>query len=142
MKFSSASEKKEELMSRRYDKTVRKEESTLSENSAQSLLFDWAEKHEEELPPLKYLYAIPNSKSFQVPGVKSGLPDVCLAWPSGRFHSLYIELKRGRTRVTDEQKKWHKRLQEAGHLVRVCRRWEEARALLVSYIKSPVSLAP
>lgn len=44
-------------------------------------------------PAFKLLIHIPNENSHKTPGVKSGVPDLFLALPSGGKAGLFIELK-------------------------------------------------
>ena len=73
-------------------------------------------------------FAIPNGGSrnrieaarMQASGVKAGVPDLCIPVPSGKYHSLYIEMKYGRNKTSPKQDEWIERLQKLGHKVCVC----------------------
>lgn len=115
-----------------------------SEAQEQADLFRWAELQSGAYPELRLLYHIPNGGSrpkteaakFKGQGVKSGVPDLCLPVARGKFHGLYIELKRrSGGRVSDTQKKWLSALQDQGYAVIVCRGWDCAREAIMEYLK-------
>ena len=63
------------------------------------------------------------------------MPDICLPVPRGKFHGLYIEMKKlkGGT-VSREQKEWGAKLARQGYCWKVCHGWEEARDVLTEYL--------
>ena len=71
-----------------------------TEEQEQRLLLAWAARTGR--PELRLLHAIPNggkrlkseAARLQAMGVKPGVPDLCLPVPRGKYHGLYIELKR------------------------------------------------
>ena len=89
----------------------------------------------------KALYHIPNEikcnaaqgKQRKDIGVKSGVPDLCLPVARGQYHGLYIEMKAERGRVSENQKKWLKRLMEQGYLAKVCYGFDEAIRCIKEY---------
>lgn len=53
-------------------------------------------------------------------GVLAGVPDLVVAEPAGRYHGLYIEMKRRKGgRVSEDQAKLHKKLRRKGYKVLV-----------------------
>ncbi len=122
-----------------------------SEASEQRVLFEWAELNSHRVPELSCLYATPNGGSRHVAeavnlkrtGVKAGIPDVTLPVPRGKWHGLYIELKktslrpkmtRSRGGVSDVQMEWIVRLRKQGYAVQVCYGAEEAIATVLRYL--------
>ena len=115
-----------------------------TEDAEQEALFKWAELAACAMPELRLMYAIPNG-GYRAPrtaallkrtGVKPGVPDMCLPVAKGKWHGLYIELKRAKGGVVSaEQKVWHNRLQEQGYCVKVCRGWEQAREAITEYME-------
>ncbi len=92
-----------------------------------------------------YMFAIPNGGSrhpieavnLKRQGVKPGIPDICLAYPTSKHHGLWIELKRpgpnpGKT--TGNQVVWIYRLKEVGYAAHVAYGWEEAWAIITNYL--------
>lgn len=107
-------------------------------------MFRWAAMQAGKYPELELLYHVPNgghrSKAeagrFKAEGVKAGVPDLCLPIPRGRYHGLYIELKRIRDgRTSENQDKWLAALQAQGYMAVVCKGWEAAAETLKSYLE-------
>lgn len=89
------------------------------------------------------MFAVPNggfrhkitAAKLKAEGVKSGIPDIMLAWPNHRFHGLFIEMKRlVGGRISDEQKNWSERLRVAGYAVHTCKGFEEAKNTIEKYL--------
>ena len=114
-----------------------------SEDEEQATLFEWADINTVKYPCLKNLYAIPNggkrpksvAKTMKRTGTKRGVPDICLPVPKGKYHGLYIELKRIKDgRLSTEQRQWLRDLDENGYKAVMCKGWQEAVHVLVNYI--------
>lgn len=98
-----------------------------------------------------FAYAIPNGSRLSAPskskrafqgsllvkqGVKSGVPDVCLAIPVAPFHGLYLEFKRiGVGDAQPHQLEWHARLRRQGYAVFVVHGFEAAKLITLGYLK-------
>lgn len=115
-----------------------------TESEEQQALFQWADTLCFRYPELALLYHIPNegkrSKStgarMKKEGMKSGVPDIHLPVARGKFHSLYIELKRRKgSTVTKEQKTWRQLLGKYGNAAYICCGWEEAAKVIEAYLK-------
>ena len=115
-----------------------------SEHVEQVRLFQWARLAAATHPELRLLYAIPNggarhpvvAAKLKAEGVKRGVPDICLPVARGKWHGLYIELKRQRgTRPSDDQIMWIASLSNAGYRAVWCRGWEAARAVIENYLR-------
>lgn len=80
---------------------------TPTEAQEQEALFRWADFAVGKYPEVKFLYHIPNEGKRSVyngaalrrQGLKKGVPDLCLPVPSGKYHALYIEMKRKRRKA-------------------------------------------
>ena len=115
---------------------------TASESEEQIYLFQWAGYASKATPELDLLYHIPNggkrdygtAKRLKAEGVKAGVPDICLPVPSGKYHGLYIELKAGRNKTTENQDKWLEALSLQGYFTAVCYGWNEAREVIIKYL--------
>ena len=106
-----------------------------TEAEEQEAVIEWAKAMEARVPELELLHHIPNggrrSKAeagrFKAQGVKAGVPDLSLPVPRGRYHGLYVEMKRKRGgRISPEQEWWIERLQKQGYFVDVCFGADEA----------------
>lgn len=114
----------------------------MSETKEQEALFERAQYN-----PITrdYLFAIPNDgkrsiwegAKFKRRGLKPGMPDVCLPYPSNGFHALYIELKRadGKNKPTALQNEWLTKLQKAGNAAHVGYGWEHAWQIITDYLQ-------
>lgn len=112
----------------------------MTEAQEQEALIERAQYH-----PItrEYLFAIPNDgirtpaqgARFKRRGLKPGMPDVCLPYPSNGFHALYIELKTKIGKPTDSQLKCIESLRKAGNAAYIARGWEEAWEIINDYLK-------
>ena len=116
-----------------------------TEAQEQTALFQWAAMMEGRIPELRLMHHCPNGGSrnareahnLRLQGVKPGIPDIFLPAPSGKYHGLYIEMKRRKGgRVSAEQKKMILALRAQGYKAEVCRGWEEARDTICEYLRS------
>lgn len=91
------------------------------------------------------LFAIPNGANkspvarlrFKAEGLRSGVPDMFLALPAGRWHGLFIEMKRRRGgTVSPEQKAYIEALRAQGYRAEVCRGCDEALEVLRDYLSA------
>ena len=111
-----------------------------TEAEEQAALFEWASYY----PELRFMYAVPNGGSRNViearnlkrQGVKSGVPDICLPVAAGGYHGLYIELKVGRNKPSENQEQWLEYLNKAGYMTKVCYGFQEARETIAGYISN------
>lgn len=114
-----------------------------SEHVEQCALFRWARLMSGARPELGMLFAVPNGfystprqkKKMVLEGLESGVPDVCLAVPSGQYHALFIEMKVKGKKPSPAQKKWHTKLRGWGYCVRICYDWTEAQEVILSYLR-------
>lgn len=115
------------------------------EDTEQMGVIDWANWNTGRFPELKLLFHIPNggkrdakeAARFKAMGVKAGVPDLCLPTPKNGYAGLYIEMKYGKNKPTDNQKGWIKALKEQGYKVAVCYSGIEATQELESYLQGP-----
>ena len=114
-----------------------------SESKEQIALFEWAGYFVKQYPELALLYHIPNGGHryrttairLKAEGVKAGVPDICLPVARSDFHGLYIEMKAGKNKPTDNQSRWLDDLSEQGYYAAVCHGWEAASNLILRYLK-------
>lgn len=116
----------------------------LSEDTEQMMLIKWSQQENvrKKYPELALLYHIPNErkcsiqqgKRFKAMGVKSGVPDLCLPVPRGKYHSLYIEMKAKNGRMSDNQKWWNEQLNGQDNYCVTCYGWEEASQVIERYL--------
>ena len=114
-----------------------------TEAEEQVALFQWAKLQEHWKPELQLLYAVPNGGSrhkleaanMKRQGVKAGVPDICLPYPSGGYHGLYIELKVGKNKTSPMQEEWLKRLNDAGYKAVTCYGFLAAKNTIEEYLR-------
>ena len=112
------------------------------EAKEQADLMDWVAYAGGRFPALRLLYHVPNggrrnpreAAHLKRQGVKKGVPDLCLPVARGGFHGLYIELKYGRNKPTEDQAAWIAALREQGYAAEVCYGWQQAKELLEKYL--------
>ena len=115
----------------------------LSEHDMQAEFFYRIRILEKEEPILKLLHAVPNqaawknAKKYTEEGMRKGWPDCAFPVKSacGSFHSLYIEFKTDKGRLTEEQVDYLNLLTENGAMCVVCRDAEIAVELVMEYLK-------
>lgn len=119
-----------------------------TEAQEQSALFEWADKQQGKYPELRWMHAIKNGgslkggeregKRLKEQGVKAGVADVFLPCARGRYHGLYIEMKRVRdSRTSAEQIKFKYDMNEQGYLAHICYGWEQAADKILHYFQLP-----
>lgn len=113
-----------------------------TEHGEQVALFSWAGWNVEGYPELAYLYAIPNggkrdkatAAKLQAEGVRPGVLDVHLPIARGRYIGLWLEMKVGGNKMTQEQREWLGAMVRFGHRVKVCYSADEAISALIEYL--------
>lgn len=114
-----------------------------SEAEEQTRIFEWAFLSRGRHPELGLLFAIPNGGSrhpaeaghLKAQGVKSGVPDMFLPVSRGKYHGLFIELKRvkgGRASVAQEA--WIQELRKQGYRADIVKGSDAAVHLIIDYL--------
>ncbi len=70
-------------------------------------------------------------------GVLKGASDLFMAWPSGGYHGLFIEVKSKTGRPTPHQKAFIQRMVDVGYYACICYGAEEVIETMRYYIKLP-----
>ena len=99
-----------------------------TEHESQSTVIQWAQLMEGQYPALKLLFAIPNGANktmttamkFKREGLKAGVPDLCLPFPNGCYHGLFIEMKSEKGKETPAQRDFINALTKNIYRVAVC----------------------
>lgn len=114
-----------------------------SEDTEQINVVSWSNWNSNRYPELRWLFHVPNGGSrnkqeavkFKQMGVKAGVSDLCLPYPKGAYHGLFIEMKYGNNRQQDTQKEFLKDMAAAGHFVATCYSAMEAISVIEEYLK-------
>jgi len=99
------------------------------EHKIQCSIIEWCAWSHQNFPDIDLVFAVPNGGNrslseavrFKREGVKAGMPDLVLPVSKLGFHSLYIEVKTPKGKLSKEQQKMHKRLRDAGNAVVIAR---------------------
>lgn len=114
-----------------------------TEEQEQAAVIEWRDLMVAQFPDLEDLIHIPNggwrSKSEAVRlkkiGVKPGVSDLFLPVPVGKYHGLWIEMKRMQGgRLRPAQKDWLNRMNRRGYLALRADGAEEAIGILSEYL--------
>jgi len=113
-----------------------------TEHYEQKKLFEWAKVQSGKYAPLSMMFAIPNggqrnivtANKLKAEGVKSGVPDIFLAYPSIHAHGLFIELKSAKGKVSQNQREWIAALSSSGYMCVVCYSFDEAKEIICEYL--------
>lgn len=117
-----------------------------SEATEQIMVVSWCRQAAEAVPAmhsLRLLYHVPNggkrnrqeAANLKQAGVKAGVPDLCLPVARGNYIGLYIEMKYGENRESQDQIDWLSGLQAEGHFACVCYSARCALGIIERYIK-------
>lgn len=122
---------------------------SITEHDHQVAVIDWANLMAQgKYPMLKWLYAVPNggarhivtARRLKAEGVKPGVPDLCLPYPTWRvkYHGLYIEMKSKDTKgsLSKDQKEWIEYLTSVGYKVVTAWTAEEAIEAIEEYLQA------
>ena len=114
-----------------------------TEEQEQITVIEWRDLMVKQLPDLEDLIHIPNgglrSKSeaarFKRLGVRPGVSDLFLPAPRGKYHGLWIEMKRKKGgKLSPDQKDWLDRMNRKGYLALRADGAEEACEILYKYL--------
>lgn len=113
-----------------------------SEAKEQEVLIQWCEIQKKKYPELGLIFHIPNggyrnkfeAANLKRQGVKAGVPDLFMAVPNKKYHGLFIEMKWGKNKPTENQEEWILRLSEQGYKVNVCYSSIEAIEVIKEYL--------
>jgi hypothetical protein len=111
-------------------------------------------EHHEQVALFKWLalqypdqyastYAVPNAARrsprqgayMKAEGLKAGVPDICMAYPSNGWHGLYIELKTTKGKPTKSQSEWISRLEANGYAAEICYGLDHAMRTIKDYLE-------
>ena len=113
-----------------------------TEHNEQVKLFQWAKMQSSKHPQLSMMFAVPNggqrnivtATKLKAEGVKSGVPDIFLAFPSNTAHGLFIEMKSKKGKISENQKEWLGALSSSGYLCVICYSFSEAQQVIIKYL--------
>lgn len=86
-----------------------------SEDAEQKVFFEWCAYHEHTYPGISRAFHIPNggrrdpaeAANLKRLGVKAGVPDIFVPVACGKWHGMFIEMKRRKNgRLSEAQADW------------------------------------
>lgn len=112
------------------------------EASEQMLLIQWCNLNKHIYKGLEMIFHIPNggtrnkieASNLKKQGVRAGVPDLFLPVPKGNYNGLFIELKYGKNKATENQKEWIYKLNNQGYLAVICNGFDEAKNIIEKYL--------
>lgn len=116
------------------------------EDLEQATLIQWCNLQSCKHKELDLIYAIPNggyrnkaeARKLKATGTKAGVPDLHLPVPKMvngiLYGGLFIEMKFGNNKCTENQKKWIRRLQDQGYQCKICYSADEAIKVIKKYL--------
>lgn len=113
-----------------------------SEDTEQILVIQWAQAMTGKHPEFKWLFHVPNGGSrnkaeavkMKQMGTKSGISDLVLPCPKGKYHGLFLEMKHDRGTIEKSQREFIVDMAAAGYYACICYEAEEAIAVLNKYV--------
>ena len=116
---------------------------TRTESAEQQTIFEWSRLNYGKYPELEHLFfAVPNggsrhkleAYSLKRQGVKSGISDMTIQVARGGYHGLWIELKVGKNRASENQEKFINEIKKQGYYAEVIWGAENAIDLIKKYL--------
>lgn len=104
--------------------------------------FDYCRTKSKRHPAYALAFHIPNERKASIArrmtlkraGVRKGVPDICVPYPSSGYHGLFIEMKVKPNRPSPEQLELLEQLSAAGNFAMLCWSAKEAIEILDKYI--------
>lgn len=115
-----------------------------TEDDMQIALFQWIDSNAHYWPGLEYAFHTPNggyrAKATAVRmkrmGLRDGVPDVLMPYPTSEYSGLALELKVKRNKPTEKQTLWLMRYKAVGYYVAVVYDdWQIAAGIMVKYLR-------
>ena len=104
--------------------------------------FDYCRVKEKRHPAFGLAFHVPNERKASIArrmtlkraGVRKGVPDICVPYPSGGYHALFIEMKIKPNRPSPAQIELLEKLAAAGNYTMLCWSAKEAIDILEKYL--------
>jgi hypothetical protein len=109
----------------------------------QITIFDWI-RTRKDLEP--YSFHIANERKaspfygrlLKRMGVKSGVSDIFIGVTTEKYPGMWLELKAGKNKLTENQKTFMKNMASQGYFTATCYGFEEAKSTILSYLSGDV----
>lgn len=118
----------------------------MSEHDEQVAFFDYVRLKAKDDKRYAAVFAVPNgghrhktvAGKLKAEGVEAGVPDLFVAVPTAKYPGLFIEMKYGRNKLSDNQKGWIALLSNMGYVCSICWSAEDAIEVLEMYLSDTV----
>lgn len=113
-----------------------------TEHGHQAAIFCYFANNFDKYPQTRFMFAIPNggyrnaatAGRLKAEGVKSGVADIFLPWPTKWKHGLFLELKVGDNKPTREQLDFLNEMECLNYHSVWCIGWEMGRDIIIKYL--------
>lgn len=113
-----------------------------SEHDEQVTLFARLKLNEQRHPAIAWIHAIANgghrhpavAGKMKAEGVKKGISDIFVPFPTREASGLYIEMKAGKNKLTPEQKEFGEYAESVGYKFITCWTCDEAAKAIEDYL--------
>jgi len=78
--------------------------------------------------------SLAEGKKLKEMGLSPGFPDISILEPRGKYHGLYIEMKRKGNKATNDQISWIMELRKRNYVAMVCYSADAAIKLIDKYM--------
>ena len=115
----------------------------MKEKYEQEAVFTWAKYSYARYPELEWaMFAIPNggtrhkleAYSLKKQGVKSGVSDITIQVPRGKYHGFWLELKTDKGKTSENQEVFLNEMKKQGYYTKVCWGAESAINAIIKYM--------
>lgn len=106
-------------------------------------LMDWAQTRDDIAPFIMHIAnerrcSIQQGRILKRKGVRAGVADVFLAIPKNGFHGLWIELKVGKGKLSDNQEKFLASMTAQNYMAVCVWGFDAAKAAILAYLDESV----
>ena len=109
-----------------------------SEHDLQKACINWFRYQYHDV----LIFSIPNggkrnivvAAKLKAEGSLSGVPDLCIPAPRNGHHGLYIEMKAGKNKATDNQLEVILKLRKEGYRCEVCYSYDDFKKIIEDYL--------
>lgn len=78
--------------------------------------------------------SVQEGRKLKQMGLSPGFPDISILEPKGKYHGLYIEMKRKGNKPSDNQMSWIMELRKRNYCATVCYSADDAITLIERYM--------
>lgn len=80
--------------------------------------------------------SLPLALIMKAEGLKPGVPDIFIPWPTPSHHGMFIEFKSKTNKLTKQQQDMFDKLTRRGYACQLCYTWIEAASAFTQYLNA------